>query len=114
LAEGYEVVVPERTVTLGGEERSGWWLVDPVAGATLDQLDDGRGVALSDYTKVVLRVAICSSAGFFLLGVHTALLNAIARDATAGELAWIAAAPLVKVAAVCVGGIPVPENDSAQ
>ena len=40
LTAGLVVVVPERPVALGGEERVGWWLVDPATGATAGP--DGR------------------------------------------------------------------------
>ena len=43
LAEGWLAVVPERAVSLGAAERTGWWLVDSVTGATIDEMDDGRG-----------------------------------------------------------------------
>ncbi len=43
LRDGWVAVAPEQAVTLGPEERLGWWLVDPVSGRTVDRLDDGRG-----------------------------------------------------------------------
>ncbi len=43
LQAGYVAVMPERPVTIDGVERSGWWLVDPQTGRTLDQMDDGSG-----------------------------------------------------------------------
>jgi hypothetical protein len=50
LADGSVAIVPERTVAIDGEQRLGWWLVDPVDGRTRDELDDGRGVAATDYS----------------------------------------------------------------
>jgi hypothetical protein len=47
LAEGHVVVVPERPVTIGGEERTGWWRIDPGTGHAIDEMDDGRGSDLS-------------------------------------------------------------------
>lgn len=43
LTEGYVVVVPVSPVDLDGNSVSGWWLIDPDTGQTVDQLDDGRG-----------------------------------------------------------------------
>jgi len=37
------VIVPERPVDLGAGLRLGWWLVDPVSGTAVDQMDDGGG-----------------------------------------------------------------------
>jgi hypothetical protein len=54
LSEGYLVVTPERAVTLDGVERTGWWLVDPATGSTLDQMDDGRGVSAVEIAKTWL------------------------------------------------------------
>ena len=69
LAEGYAVIVPERSVAIGAIERSGWWLVDPIIGATWDQLDDGRGESLVDYAYIIAKILICAAAGFELLGL---------------------------------------------
>ena len=43
LDAGQLVIVPERAVDLGGRPRLGWWLVDPISGAAVDQMDDGSG-----------------------------------------------------------------------
>jgi hypothetical protein len=45
LAAGWIVIVPERSVELGGVARSGWWLIDPATGRTRDELDTGKGSA---------------------------------------------------------------------
>jgi len=46
LMDGYLVIVPERAIPLDGELLSGWWQVDPRTGATLDQMEDGKGDVL--------------------------------------------------------------------
>jgi transglutaminase-like putative cysteine protease len=75
LADGYTVIVPERSVAIGNTVRSGWWLVDPKTGATQDQLDDGRGTTLVDYAFTIARIMICAAAAFHALGlvslIHT-------------------------------------------
>lgn len=43
LEAGYLVVIPERAVTVGGQPRLGWWIIDPVTGAAIDQREDGGG-----------------------------------------------------------------------
>jgi transglutaminase-like putative cysteine protease len=59
LQAGYVVIVPERSVTLGGAERSGWWLVDPASGATIDQMDNGGGLQLAEYILAVVKGMAC-------------------------------------------------------
>jgi hypothetical protein len=49
LDAGQLVIIPERPVDLGGVQRLGWWLVDPVSGATVDQMDDGGGQVVIQY-----------------------------------------------------------------
>jgi len=46
LASGWVAIAPERPVQVGNEPRLGWWLVDPATSATIDMLDDGRGVEM--------------------------------------------------------------------
>ena len=41
-------------MTFGDRERVGWWLVNPVTGATIDQLDDGGGATLVEYGQRVV------------------------------------------------------------
>ena len=43
LDAGRIVIAPEQAVDVGGRQRLGWWLVDPVTGATADERDDGAG-----------------------------------------------------------------------
>ena len=50
LDAGLVVIVPERAIDLGGRPRLGWWLVDPVSGATVDQMDDGRGNSQAEWS----------------------------------------------------------------
>jgi hypothetical protein len=70
LAAGYVVIAPERAVKLGGEERVGWWLVDPATGATADQMDDGRGTELPQ-TMLLMKIVIC---GIAVVGLGVALV----------------------------------------
>lgn len=43
LIAGNAVIVPERAVTMDGEELSGWWKVDLQTSLTLDELETGAG-----------------------------------------------------------------------
>jgi hypothetical protein len=54
LEAGRLVVIPERAVDLGGRERLGWWLVDPISGAVVDQMDDGGGTILVEKTVFIV------------------------------------------------------------
>jgi hypothetical protein len=49
LADGWVAIAPARPVALGGRERVGWWLFDPVGGRLVDELDDGRGVQFTEW-----------------------------------------------------------------
>ncbi len=46
---GMVVVTPARPVRLDDSDRTGWWIVDPVTGATADELDTGGGSELAEY-----------------------------------------------------------------
>lgn len=85
LTDGYVVIVPERAVTLGGAERTGWWLIDPTTGATLDQMDDGGGATAAEY---ILAARIVTCGGFLValgLGVYFGAMSAYLQ-LTAGEM----------------------------
>jgi hypothetical protein len=60
LAAGFVVIVPERPVALGGQDQIGWWLVDST-GATIDQMDDARGVTMAEFARI-LGIAACTAA----------------------------------------------------
>jgi hypothetical protein len=77
------VVVPERPVALGGEERVGWWLVDPTTGATADQMDDGRGVTMAEFARV-LGIAACTAA-IVLAGAAAYFVFAAAAEFEQGQ-----------------------------
>ena len=77
------VVVPERPVALGGEERVGWWLVDPATGATADTMDDGRGVTMAEFARVV-GIAACTAA-ILLAGSAAYFVFAAAAEFEQGQ-----------------------------
>lgn len=56
LTDGWVAIAPERPVSVGGAERTGWWLVDPTTGRVVDETDNGRGGAVAEVT-VFLAVA---------------------------------------------------------
>ena len=53
VTTGDVVVVPARTVIVGGRERVGWWRVDPRTGETTDVMDDGSGASAGEYMMIV-------------------------------------------------------------
>lgn len=67
VESGLIVVVPERAVALGDREVVGWWLVDPVTGATADEFEDGRGTSFTEYANN-LRTSFRAWGGFRRLG----------------------------------------------
>ncbi|MFV2062815.1 MAG: hypothetical protein ACC726_04790 [Chloroflexota bacterium] len=50
IAAGHIAVVPEALVDVAGEPRTGWWLIDPASGLVADQLDNGRGQVIAEYS----------------------------------------------------------------
>jgi hypothetical protein len=89
LAAGQLVIVPERPVDLGGRSRLGWWLVDPVSGTAVDQMDDGRGTQAEFIADTVIRSSGAIAGGSFLAGVAVAIFAAgIIAFTTAVVLRW--------------------------
>jgi hypothetical protein len=58
LDGGWLVIIPEHPVDLGGQARRGWWLVDPVSGAAVDQMDDGGGISQGEYIFLIVGGAV--------------------------------------------------------
>ena len=83
LTAGRIVVVPERSVTLNGRPRSGWWEIDPATGQTADRMDDGRGQDLAEYAimihHLVSKVACAIALGYAI----AAIAQGAYKDATA-------------------------------
>ena len=90
LAAGFVVVIPERPVALGEEERVGWWLLDPATGATEDQMDDGRGTEMSEFA-LTMRIALCT-ASLIVLGAAAYMVFFAAAEGAAGRTQSAAAA----------------------
>ena len=57
IESGRVAVTPERPVRIAGNDRTGWWLIDPITGATADQMDDGRGASAAEDTVIIVRRA---------------------------------------------------------
>ncbi len=77
VADGWIAIVPEEPVEFDGAERSGWWLVDPHTGRTVDQLDDGRGGEPLEYA-VTQEIPLSVLARIVWRRVATCLIGAIA------------------------------------
>jgi hypothetical protein len=105
LTAGFVVVVPERPVALSGEERVGWWLVDPTAGATEDQMDDGRGVEMGEYARL-LGFALCTAsmtfAGFAAYQIFAAAAEYAQGEDASGRVQ--AAKALTGLSGMSLGG----------
>jgi hypothetical protein len=54
LDAGSIVVVPERPLAVAGSPRLGWWIVDPLTGQAVDQLDTGGGEIVEETEIVVV------------------------------------------------------------
>jgi hypothetical protein len=91
LERGWVAVAPERSMPFGGQERIGWWLIDPATGRAADQLDTGGGsvdteTAVLWYQAVeaqYLRELRCMQARTALIAFVTA---ATLSEVTAGIL----------------------------
>jgi hypothetical protein len=105
LEAGLVVIVPERPVALDGEERIGWWLVDPATGATEDQMDDGRGVEMGEYARL-LGLALCTAsmtfAGFAAYAIFAAAAEAAQGQDASGTVQ--AAKALTGLSGMALGG----------
>ncbi|MDQ2682862.1 MAG: hypothetical protein M3Y37_04985, partial [Chloroflexota bacterium] len=108
LEEGYVVIVPERAVSINGTGRTGWWLVDPGTGTTLDQLDNGRGATLPEWARIALFVA-CYGIGFYTLGLFTSMTGWLSGEVATPYTVGTFIENWVKLNAGCFGGAPVPD-----
>jgi hypothetical protein len=79
LLEGRLAIAPQALVTVGSEGRAGWWLIDPVTGHAIDQLDDGRGAAAE---RIALDATVMSTQTAF---------RRLAQDCLAGSAMAFAA-----------------------
>ena len=116
LAAGKIVILPEATIEIDGRPRLGWWLVDPLTGATADQMDDGRGQSNTEYNSGngmngwVRAMACGAYMGEIVFGSFTLTSKALSagdRQVTSGAAGVLAfkalntAYPIFKT--VCVG-----------
>jgi hypothetical protein len=108
LEEGYVVIVPERAVSINGTGRTGWWLVDPGTGTTLDQLDNGRGATLPEWARIALFVA-CYGIGFYTLGLFTSMTGWLSGEVATPYTVGTFIENWVKLNVGCFGGAPVPD-----
>jgi hypothetical protein len=83
LQAGHVVVVPERPVTFGGIERTGWWRIDPDTGWIADEMDDGSGSMIERAAKE-LWTTVKASPAFHTLGRCVALVAMGVLGAWAG------------------------------
>lgn len=50
LAKGREIIVPSRAIAMGGEQRWGWWEVDPASGQVIGVMQDGGHQGMVEYS----------------------------------------------------------------
>jgi hypothetical protein len=74
LGAGWVAIVPDAAIDVDGHPRVGWWLVDPLTGRTLDQLDDGRGageypgtLTVAERARLVFVKMGCVMSGMMIL-----------------------------------------------
>ncbi len=53
VAAGQVVVIPAEPVMLGGQQRTGWWAIDPTTGAVVDAMDDLSGAEMEEYGYMI-------------------------------------------------------------
>ena len=86
LQAGDAVIVPARPVNVGGQERLGWWRVDPLTGTTSDMMDVGTASEMSETTVTMTltqRATKCLIAAVpELFGLGWALLDGTASKAS--------------------------------
>ncbi len=101
LDAGLVVILPERTVELGGRQRIGWWIVDPITGATRDQMDDGGGSVMGEYA-FELKFALCALA-FAELGALLGMAVSESSERLALAAAFGAELPATAAVFACGG-----------
>jgi hypothetical protein len=97
LGNGWLAVVPEHPVTLGGEERAGWWLIDAATGRAVDQLDDGRGAQGIEYQATLTPGQLARETA----------ARKLARDCLAGTAAVFG----LMIATLCVVGASASDRE---
>jgi transglutaminase-like putative cysteine protease len=50
LAKGREIIIPSRAIALGGEQRWGWWEVDPSSGQVIGVMQNGEHQGMTEYS----------------------------------------------------------------
>ena len=78
LDSGSIVVVPERPLAVAGSPRLGWWIVDPLTGQAVDQLDTGGG-ELPEETEIVVVDSAEWSAARAMSQLRVGLIRNIVR-----------------------------------
>ena len=77
LANGYVVVVPERSVEVDGSPQAGWWRVSARDGTTLGVMTGGRGQANEEFFPLFIPMILAGNAiTFFWIGLADAPLRA--------------------------------------
>jgi hypothetical protein len=87
---GWLAVAPAEPVAVGGVPRVGWWLVEPVSGRTIDELDDGRGASMVGYAKNLI-VSFLARHSYLRLGICIALVVKELKtllELTSGGSSW--------------------------
>jgi hypothetical protein len=85
LADGWVAIAPSSPVPIGDGMRLGWWLVDPLTGVTVDQLDDGGGAVLAEFGKK-LRAIVTWARPWFCLGLGVAERLHLIHDLVEGHI----------------------------
>jgi hypothetical protein len=90
------VIVPTKPVLTAGQQRSGWWQIDPVTGRTTDLMDDGRakvdyGVVLKAVSQIaanpLVRLGACVGAVFKFASGFLYFMQTIAAASEGEETA---------------------------
>jgi hypothetical protein len=80
---GFMTLVPRKAVLLDGEQRVGWWRVDPGSGETIGVMDSGLHMAATERSK--LQQMVDDIAGFLARNPVQPLNSA---PGSAGHAAW--------------------------
>jgi uncharacterized membrane protein len=77
LAAGKFIFVPARMVPVNGQDRLGWYEVDPLTGATIDVLDTGEHASAQEYSELIFAFIGSDNPGAFLTGFTFGLIVGI-------------------------------------
>jgi hypothetical protein len=110
LRAGYIVLAPVASISSGGQNREGWWRIDPRDGSTIGFSEDGRGTEVAELMVIFLSILYaeyhafkCIEEGGSALGCSVCFCLSAAVDILSAGIAEDVEAPANIASDVAVG-----------